>query len=147
MPDSNSGPVRILFADDDRGFRTLGEMQLKGAGFDVTTAVDGVDAMEKLEGGTFDLLLLDILMPGATGWEVLSHAVDRTPVGEPLPHVLMVTGFQSEFVLDVDMLSREGAAGLLLKPFSGDVFISEVQRVLEMEPLRARPRTPEPAAS
>ncbi len=127
---------RILIADDDDGFRKLAAIHLRRRGFLVSEARDGTEALQCLD-STFELLVLDIFMPGATGWDVLAAAVERTPVGEPLPRVLLVTGFQQGYDLDLGYLAREGACGLLLKPFNLQNLEDEIRRVLAMEPLRA----------
>jgi CheY-like chemotaxis protein len=87
MSSRDAKPPCILVADDDASFLTLAAMSLKRSGFDVVSAADGTSAMEALEarpeGSPFDLLVLDILMPGATGWEVLARAVEARPPGSP----------------------------------------------------------------
>jgi CheY-like chemotaxis protein len=64
---------RILMIDDDREMVTLGKLILKREGFDVLFAYSGADGLQILdqEDGTVDLVLLDIMMIGMDGWEVL----------------------------------------------------------------------------
>jgi hypothetical protein len=50
----------------------------------------------------------------------------------------MVTGFQSEYLVDMDALRGEGAAGILLKPFDVETFLDEVRRILATTPAPAR---------
>jgi len=131
----------ILLADDDPAVLQALSMAFKLAGHAVTPAADGTKAIEALDRGPYDLMVLDILMPGATGWEVLESALSRTPAGAPTPRALLITGFNSEYVVDMSVLRREGVAGMLLKPFPAQDILDEVQRAL------ALPVVPAPARS
>ena len=61
---------KILVVDDDELVLIALETLLVPSGYDVTTASSGQDALEKLNQGTFDLLMLDIIMPGMNGFEL-----------------------------------------------------------------------------
>ena len=61
---------KILIAEDDEFLRELYADILKGEGYQVTTAIDGEDALQKLSQGGWDLVLLDIIMPKLSGLEV-----------------------------------------------------------------------------
>lgn len=130
----------ILLADDDPAILLTLSMAFKSAGHSVVQASDGAKAIEALGQGSYDLLVLDILMPGATGWEVLAAAIGRTPPGSPLPRAILITGFNQEYVVDLNMLRQEGAAGMLLKPFAATEILDEVQRVLALPPQPAPAR-------
>jgi CheY-like chemotaxis protein len=127
----------ILLADDDPAILLTLAMAFKAAGHAVTQASDGAKAIEALGQGTYDLMVLDILMPGATGWEVLEAAIARTVPGSPMPRALLITGFNSEYVVDMSALRREGVAGMLLKPFPAADILDEIQRVLALPPQKA----------
>jgi DNA-binding response OmpR family regulator len=72
-----SQPARILIVDDESSIRlTLGTM-LQRAGYDVTPAENGAEAVERLERQLFDLLLVDLKMPGMDGMEVVAAARQR----------------------------------------------------------------------
>jgi DNA-binding response OmpR family regulator len=74
-----SQPARILLVDDEASIRlTLGAM-LKRAGYDVTSAESGTEAVERLERQAFDLLLVDLKMPGMDGMQVVAAARQRQP--------------------------------------------------------------------
>ena len=65
--------MKILIADEDSFFRNFYSIKLKENGFEVQTAVDGSDTLEKLKTFNPDLLLLDIIMPNLDGFMVLKY--------------------------------------------------------------------------
>ncbi len=134
MPTPAEEKSRILIVDDDGPFRSLAAIILRGAGYAVTEARDGNEAKTKLGLGEFDMLLLDIRMPGASGWEVLRWLIAEARPERPPPRVLMMTGLTTEF--DLDRLKREGAHGMLIKPFQNDDLLSEVRRILGQPRMR-----------
>ncbi len=141
MPDSTPpASPSVLLADDDPSVLQVLALALRKSGHGVTTARDGAEALAAIEGGRFNLLVLDILMPGATGWEVLARAIESTPEGIPLPKAVLITGFHQEYVLDFRMLQEEGVSAMLLKPFGAAAFLEEIDRVLALEPVFTLPR-------
>jgi DNA-binding NtrC family response regulator len=62
---------KILVVDDERGIRFLLESALSGAGYQVSTAKDGRESLEQLQGARFDLVITDIQMPELDGIEML----------------------------------------------------------------------------
>jgi len=62
---------KILIVDDDPHIRELARVFLRDEGFDVYEAVDGVDALVKLESTTVDIVILDVMMPNMDGWELI----------------------------------------------------------------------------
>ncbi|MBI3404662.1 MAG: response regulator [Acidobacteria bacterium] len=86
-PRAKSSGKKILVADDDRATRHLVSALLKKAKHSVATAEDGNDALRKIENGKFDLVLLDVWMPGLNGLEVLS----RLAALPSAPRAIMLT--------------------------------------------------------
>lgn len=127
---TSSERTAVLIADDDAPFRSLAAIVLRGAGYAVTEARDGNEAKEKIAAGSYELLLLDIRMPGASGWEILKWLVGGCVPGRNPPRVLMMTGLTTEF--DLDRLKREGAHGMLIKPFQNEDLLAEVRRILSL---------------
>src|SRR5947209_17529817 len=72
----------LLVVDDDRRIRNLLSRFLVGEGYRVTTADSAADARAKLEGLNFDLLILDVMMPGENGFELARHlpAASSVPI-------------------------------------------------------------------
>ena len=68
---------KILIVDDEEGLRLLYKEELEEEGAMITLAASGAEALERLEEGTFDLILLDIKMPGMDGVEVLRRVKEK----------------------------------------------------------------------
>jgi diguanylate cyclase (GGDEF)-like protein len=121
----NGEMKRILVADDDRSALALMRAALRGAGFDVTMASDGDQALALFRAGRFDLVMLDIDMPGRTGLEVCEEL--RRETGELLP-IVMVTGMDD--VASVDAAYRAGATDFISKPISWALIAHRVRYML-----------------
>ncbi len=116
---------RILVADDDRSALKLMEAALRVAGFSVTLAGDGEQALTLFHGAQFDLVMLDIDMPGRTGLEVCEEL--RREAGDLLP-IVMVTGMDD--VESVDAAYRAGATDFISKPISWALIAHRVRYML-----------------
>lgn len=140
---------KIFIADDDRFFRELYQMVLGEEGYDVTFAITGSEAVEKWPGNTPDLIILDVLMPGLTGYEVCAKLREMPDFA--LTPILMLTGLSA----DEDKIKgyHVGADDFLTKPFSPKVFRERVKNILDRSiarkveaPAPAPAATPAPAA-
>jgi DNA-binding response OmpR family regulator len=115
---------RVLVVDDELGVRKALHRGLRAEGMDVVTAADGPSALRLAQTGSFDVLLLDIMLPGLSGYRVLQHLRAqgvRTPV-------LLVSAKDGE-VDQADGLDL-GADGYLVKPFSFVVLVAQVRALL-----------------
>jgi CheY-like chemotaxis protein len=123
---------RILVVDDDRSTRHLIRLQLRSAGYSVETAGDGRAALARLRRKRFDLVLLDVWMPGMDGLEMLSRLRDEPSQ----PKVVVMTADDtSETLLRA---IREHAYKYVTKPVEPRDLIELVGGVLASEP-EARP--------
>jgi two-component system, OmpR family, KDP operon response regulator KdpE len=113
----------ILVVDDEAPMRTLLTGNLKASGFNVQAAVDGAEALKMIEEHPFDLLLLDVNMPGPNGLQVL-EAVRRTA---EMP-VLMLSGRGRE--RDKVEAFNLGADDYLCKPFSISELLARINALL-----------------
>ena len=77
MPGTN--PPRVLVADDEDAIRTLVSRMLRRAGFDPVEASDGQRAIERLDEGAFDAVVLDLMMPRVDGFGVVEHLIETQP--------------------------------------------------------------------
>lgn len=124
--------ARLLIVDDDRTFRLSTAALLRQDGHEVAEAPDGQVAIERLEHERFDLILLDLRMPGLDGIgmvEVLRTWGHDTPI-------LMISGFGTVDTV-VDAL-HTGADDFLTKPVEPDVLSARVEELLERRPVRDR---------
>jgi len=109
----------ILAIDDDSDILQLEKKLLESEGYDVILAADGVYGMELFEEMKPDLVLLDILMPGPDGYQVLELIRQQSRVP-----VIMVTG-----VRQVDTIARAlnlGADDYVMKPFKPGELVARV---------------------
>ena len=118
---------RVLLVDDDRAFRRSTSALLEPE-FEVVGAEDGAAAVRALEGGDFDLVMMDVRMPGIQGVDLVEVLRSR---GEGVP-ILMISGFGS-----VDTAVRAlhvGADDFLTKPVEPEELISRARRLIEERP-------------
>ncbi len=104
-------PLKSLIVDDDRKLLSVLTSLLVEDNHDVTACNNGLDAIEKCRQEKFDLLITDLMMPGATGLEVLKEARKLYP--DIL--VILITGFAS--IESAVQAIRDGAYDYITKPF------------------------------
>jgi CheY-like chemotaxis protein len=104
-------PLKVLVADDDEAIRALVTRLFARRGDTVEPAADGAAAIASLEAGTFDLLILDLMMPRTDGIGVLSYLRGRTA---PSPRVIVMTAAVPALTANVP---RDQIAALITKPF------------------------------
>jgi DNA-binding response OmpR family regulator len=126
LPPLALAPANILVVDDDADLRTLVRLTLTGAGYQVTTASNGENALATIERRVPDLLVLDVMMPTMSGIQVCRQlrATRRTRL---LP-ILMLTArvqvmFEGEGYL-------AGADYYMPKPFSPRALVAKVEELL-----------------
>jgi DNA-binding NtrC family response regulator len=124
----------VLVVDDDAQIRRMVRRIVRGLGCEVTEAEDGVDAVGKLTGTRFDLVLTDLRMPRGDGMEVLEALRDRQP-GTPSV-MLTAHGAINECVAAM----RAGAVDFLTKPFHADELENVVKRALARPGATAEPK-------
>ncbi|OGD89842.1 hypothetical protein A3D07_02860 [Candidatus Curtissbacteria bacterium RIFCSPHIGHO2_02_FULL_42_15] len=90
---------KILLVEDDQFARELYEEVLKDAGFEVNSAVDGLDGLAKIKIGGYDLILLDVMMPKMDGLDVLRSLINEPPAVKNGPIVLL-TNLTNDPVID-----------------------------------------------
>jgi sigma-B regulation protein RsbU (phosphoserine phosphatase) len=120
--------ARVLVVDDTPANREMLSRRLSRQGFAVETAPDGETALGMLEAGRFDLVLLDVMMPGMNGLEVL-RAVRRTRPATELP-VIMTTAKDASH--DVVEALELGASDYVTKPLDFPVVLARVRTQLSL---------------
>lgn len=119
----------ILVVDDDADIRLLLRLELSAEGHDIIEAGDGAEALAVLAAEAPDLVLLDMMMPIADGWEVLK-AVDHATA----PPIVVITALASEGDRHVAEVLALGAIDVIPKPFDPGWLIRLVDAVLLVEP-------------
>ena len=114
-------PLRILVVDDEQSICLLLQDVLSRFGHAVTACRDGATALQLAQEGRFDLVFLDIRMPGMGGLEVLKRLRELHPAAT----FVMITGYAKDDIIDEALQS--GASSCLCKPFS----LSQVKKLLE----------------
>lgn len=127
---------RILLIDDEASLRQTLTRILQRAGFDVTTAADGPEALRLQAAGTYNLVLLDIRLPGMDGLEVL-QAIRGSSSTTTLPVVLLTAHGSLHSALEA---LRLGATDYLLKPVKPEVLLERVRAILQAQMLDRRRR-------
>jgi two-component system, OmpR family, response regulator RegX3 len=126
---------RILIADDEPSVRDSVTYALQQEGYEVTPAVDGTDAEEKLGGDMpFDLLILDIMMPGRSGLELCREVRSRSTVP-----IIILTAKDAE--VDKVVGLEVGADDYVTKPFSVRELLGRVHAQLRRRELDRLPPT------
>jgi DNA-binding response OmpR family regulator len=115
---------RVLVVDDEPGVRRALQRGLTAEGMDIVVAADGPSALQVARTGSFDAILLDIMLPGLSGYRVL-QALRAEGIRTP---VLLVSAKDGE-IDQADGLDL-GADGYLVKPFSFVVLVAQVRALL-----------------
>ncbi|KLI01918.1 response regulator [Terrilactibacillus sp. BCM23-1] len=115
--------LQVLMVDDDWKLRNLLRIYLSKEGFDTVEAADGNEAMLKIKNHSFDLVILDVMMPNMDGWEVC-QSIRKT---QSVP-ILMLTalGETKEKVQGLEL----GADDYLTKPFDPEELIARVHALI-----------------
>lgn len=128
MPDDRARPrgARILVVDDEPHIRRVLSSILGTRGFEVVEATDGLEGLTAFESGDVDLVILDLLMPGASGLEVLAKI--RTDSRTPRTPVIILTAKGQD--TDREAALAGGADDFLTKPFSPMKLIARIEEIL-----------------
>ena len=125
----------ILVADDDADIRSLLRAVLEEEAYSVTEATSGQEALDGLREGAYDLVLLDVRLPGMTGLDVLKQL--REKQGE-VPVILITAHGSPNIAIQASSL---GAYSYITKPFDIEDVLSNVERYFERQQLKEEVRT------
>jgi DNA-binding NtrC family response regulator len=117
--------TRVLLVDDEEEFVEALAERLSMRDYDVTTALRGEEALDKLRQYNFDVVILDVRMPGIGGNEVL-HEIKRI---KPLTEVIMLTGHATVESAIEGM--KQGAYDYLIKPCETEDLVSKINKAHE----------------
>lgn len=120
-------PLKVLVCDDERHIVRLIQINLEKQGYQVITAYDGKEGLEKIRSEKPDLVVLDVMMPYMDGFEVLKN-LRREPETENLPVIMLTAKAQDK---DVFEGYHYGADMYLTKPFNPNELIMFVKRIAQ----------------
>lgn len=117
---------RVLIADDDPSIRRMLAVSLGRQGYRTADACDGSEALEAMRAGQTDLVLLDLMMPRVTGWEVLAQRA-AAPELRKIP-VIVITAARGDGVANIP---SDRLCALLPKPFDLETLRALVKACLD----------------
>jgi len=115
----------VLAVDDSTSMRQLVKGTLKGAGYEVTSAIDGVEALEIAKTRGFDVVVTDVHMPRMNGIELVRE-LRALPAYKLTPILVLTTESHPEFRKQG---KEVGATGWIIKPFSPEQLLATIKRV------------------
>ncbi len=117
---------KILFVDDSTSMRQVVGHAMEKAGYEVTTAVDGVDGVDKLDLQKYDVIITDLNMPNMNGFELIKRAKQNAK--NKFSPVIMLT---TESSAEMKQKGKEaGAKVWVVKPFQPDQLLSVMDKLL-----------------
>lgn len=116
--------MKILVAEDEPLLLKTIEMRLKKEGYEVILAADGREAMQQIDAGQPDLIITDIMMPFASGLEIIGKVKQND--AENIPVIILSAMGQENTVLEAFNL---GADDYVTKPFSPNELVIRIKRI------------------
>lgn len=118
--------AKILVADDDKSTRELISIVLEDEGYEVITAINGIETVEKTQKEKPDLIVLDIMMPQMDGYEALNKIKENSDIAR-IP-ILVIT---ARTIKIYEKISKGlGAVDHITKPFSPDELLDKIRVIL-----------------
>jgi DNA-binding response OmpR family regulator len=121
---------KVLIVDDEPNVREFLSEALEGAGYDTLTAQDARDGLEKALFARPDLILLDIMMPGMDGWQMLS-CLRREARAKHIPVVMLTARSETESVVRSQELN---VLDYFIKPVDPEELIAFIRRYVDLRP-------------
>ena len=119
--------MKILIADDEKDVRDLVRFAFERRGFEVIEAADGSEALTIARRESPDLILLDAMMPGMSGYEA-SRRLKKTEATKGIPIVFLSAKGQTYEVAEG---LEAGAVAYIVKPFAPKELVAQVQEILQ----------------
>ena len=117
---------RILLAEDEEILRMLVMDTLEDEDYEVDEAADGIEAVKLLERNRYDLIILDYMMPGYTGLEIIEK-IESTEI-ENKGKILMLSAKSQQF--EQERILEAGADYFMAKPFSPMKLLEKIEAIL-----------------
>lgn len=116
----------IMTVDDSSSVRQMVAFTLKGAGYAVIEAIDGLDALAKADGASINMVLTDLNMPNMDGIELIKN-LRANPAYKFIPIIMLTTESQDS---KKEAGRSAGATGWIVKPFKPNQLLAVVKKVL-----------------
>ena len=123
--------TKIMHVDDNQDTRKAVELILKSEGYDVISVASGKSCVSKLKEEKPNLILLDIMMPGISGWDVFQEIKKLKLKGTKIAFFSIVPVSQQK----KQELYRRGAIGYITKPFTSQELIKKVKKLIREKPM------------
>ena len=120
---------RILVVDDTKNIRDIVGFTLKNRGYEVQTAVDGDEGYRLATTAEPDLIVLDVMMPGKSGFEICSD-LKKNIKFKHIPIILLTAVAQGSGISDEQWKHRSGADDFVSKPFQTRELIARIEALL-----------------
>ena len=117
---------KVLVIENEPNVRKLMTTNLTTSGYQVLVASDGEEGIKLAQQECPDLILLDVMLPGISGWDVLT-TIKTTPQLQKVPVIIMTASVQES---SEDKALAMGAIGYLAKPFDIDRLLHQVKQIL-----------------
>ncbi len=138
-PPGPPGEKLVLLVDDDESLLDLMEHVVKKEGFRTDRAEDGAEALRKTQALNPDIIVLDMMLPGLGGYEVLRQLQAAGHGGVP---IIVVTGRQMD-AQGVDLIRQEpNVKEFMVKPVRPAMLAAAIHRILNTQPSRSPRREP-----
>ena len=118
--------AKILLAEDEDVLRMLVVDSLEDEGHDIDEASDGMEALDYVKRYEYDLILMDYMMPGMTGWEVIKE-IRQMPEKRKVKILMLSAKSQKS---DQEQVLQEGADYFMAKPFSPLALVNRIEEIL-----------------
>ncbi|MCX6695761.1 MAG: response regulator [Candidatus Altiarchaeota archaeon] len=115
---------KILIVDDEPSVAKTVKFILDAEGFETQIVFSGEDCLKKIAGEAFDLVLLDIMMPKMTGWQVFEEIKKR----HPKLNVAFLTVIKYSDAVK-EKLEKDGLKGYITKPFENEELVNRVKSI------------------
>ena len=117
---------KIMVVDNEPDIVDLTRTVLELGGYEVVPSYSGEECLRKLEHENVDLILLDIMMPGLSGWDVFNRIKKKDAgIKVAFMSVLEISDKRKQVLLD------EGLSDYIMKPFDKDSLLNKIDKILE----------------
>ena len=117
---------RVLVVDDEQDILMVVESRLRANGYDVVTASDGIEALEKVAENIPALIVLDVVMPRADGFKVLESLKEK-PATASIPVVMLTARGEAKHIAKAQEME---VSDYLTKPFKDEDLVSMVEKYI-----------------